>query len=62
MTTSSSVDPTKTPYQPGGTATILTGNTIGRSSSTILDKSGMGRWSGFRLKTNINNQHLNIIT
>jgi hypothetical protein len=22
----------------------------------------MGRWSGFRLKTNINNQHLNIIT
>jgi hypothetical protein len=22
----------------------------------------MGRWSGFRIKTNINDQHLNIIT
>jgi hypothetical protein len=48
--TSSSIEATKTTYQPGGTATILTGNITGRSTGQINDKSGMGRWSGFRLK------------
>jgi hypothetical protein len=62
ISTSSSIEITKTTYQPGGTATLLTGNLIGRSSRTIKDESGLGRWSGFQLKTNFNNQHLNIIT
>jgi hypothetical protein len=62
INTSSSIETTKTTYQPGGTATVLTGNITGRSTGQIIDQSGMGRWSGFRLKTNINNQHLNVIT
>jgi hypothetical protein len=62
ISTSSSIEQTKTTYQPGGTATLLIGNLIGRSTGSITDNSGMGRWSGFRLKTNINNQHLNVLT
>jgi hypothetical protein len=48
-------------YQPGGSATAILGNASGRITSTIIDKSSMGRWSGFRLHTN-GKQHINIIT
>jgi hypothetical protein len=37
-------------YQPGGTATTLSGKHSGRMKNRITDKSGMGRWSGFQIK------------
>jgi hypothetical protein len=48
-------------YQPGGTATAILGNATGRITSKIIDKSSMGRWSGFKLHTN-GKKHINIIT
>lgn len=61
IATSSSNDITKTDYQPGGTATIITNKWTGRSTSNIHDTSGLGRWSGFKMRRN-NNKHLNVIT
>jgi hypothetical protein len=61
ISTSSSTDPTKTNYQPGGTATIITDKYTGRSVKHIVDLSGMGRWSGIQMKRNTNS-NLNIIT
>jgi hypothetical protein len=61
LSVSSSTDPTRTEYQPGGTATIITNKWTGRSTTSIHDHSGLGRWSGFKLRRN-NNKHLNILT
>jgi hypothetical protein len=61
LSTSSSTDPTKANYQPGGTATIITNRYTGRAVKPIVDLSGMGRWSGYQLKRNTNT-NLNIIT
>jgi hypothetical protein len=62
INTSSSIEASKSAYQPGGTATLLTRNLTGRSTGTIKDESGLGRWSGFKIKINFDNQYLNIIT
>jgi hypothetical protein len=50
ISTSSSTDPTKSYYQPGGTATIITNKYTGRAVRPIIDLTGMGRWSGYQLK------------
>lgn len=61
ISTSSSNESTKTEYQPGGTATIITGKYTGRVTQPIQDLSGMGRWSGYKLRRN-SNSCINIIT
>jgi hypothetical protein len=61
ISTSSSTDPTKSYYQPGGTATTITNQYTGRAIKPIIDLTGMGRWSGYQLQRNTN-EHLNIIT
>jgi hypothetical protein len=45
---SSSEETYDTPYQPGGTATLVGGNWAGRTTSHC-DNSGMGRWSEIRM-------------
>jgi hypothetical protein len=50
MESSSSTTRFNKVYQPGGTATILAGQHNGRVTARINDNSGMGRWSGFKLK------------
>jgi hypothetical protein len=59
--TSSNTSPGFGYYQPGGTATAIMGNATGQITYKIIDKSSMGRWSGFRLHTN-GTKHINIIT
>jgi hypothetical protein len=61
INTSSNNEPTKTKYQPGGTATIILNKYTGRATKPIIDFSGMGRWSGYQLQGN-NNQTTNVIT
>jgi hypothetical protein len=61
LTTSSSNEPTRTPFQPGGTMTIAKDKYTGRIIGTIKDESNMGRWSGYKFSTTL--QHnLNILT
>jgi hypothetical protein len=59
--TSSSIETSYSSYQPGGAATITTGNYTGRIESAINDPSGLGRWSGFKLRCT-NHKFLYIIT
>jgi hypothetical protein len=40
----------KTDYLPGGTACLLMQNWTGRSMEKIEDDSGLGRWSGYKLR------------
>jgi hypothetical protein len=61
INTSSSIELTKTSYQPGGTSTVIVNKYTGRATKPIIDYSGMGRWSGYQLQGN-NNQTVNIIT
>jgi hypothetical protein len=61
ISTSSSIDKSRTDYQPGVTATFVTNKWTGRHTSIIRDTSGMGRWSGTKLRQN-DNKHLNILT
>ena len=42
ISTSSSTDPTKSYYQPGGTTTIITNQYTGRTVKPIIDLTGMG--------------------
>jgi hypothetical protein len=62
ISTYSRIEPTKTSYQPGGTATVITDKWTGRSTKQIKDTSGLGRWSGFQLQRNNPNEYFNIIT
>jgi hypothetical protein len=48
-------------YIPGGTATILNGNWLSRFSDNIEDKSGMGRWSGVKIRVD-QKSSLHIVT
>lgn len=48
--TSSSIDTNASYHQQGGTATIITNNHVGRTVSTFNDSTGLGRWSGFKLR------------
>lgn len=52
ISTSNSDDPYGSYFQPGGTCTIATNNFTGRVVKDIGDTSGLGRWSGLRLKIN----------
>lgn len=61
LSTSNSTDLPLYSFQPGGTATIITNNYVGHIDKQIQDTTGLGRWSGFRLKRK-NNKHLSIIT
>jgi hypothetical protein len=58
-TTSSSNEPSRTIYQPGGTITTATSKYTGRIRGIITDDTTMGRWSGFTFSTNFqHNIHL----
>jgi hypothetical protein len=59
--TSSSDDTNLTDYQPGGTLTGVVGKWTGRVNNRIQDLSGMGRWSGIRMRGN-NDTFTSIIT
>ena len=61
MSTSRSSDCTNSYHQQGGTATIITQNYTERITSDLSDKSGLGRWSGVRMRRK-NGKHLSIIT
>lgn len=61
ISTSNSNDPYGSYFQPGGTCTIVTNNLTGRVIKDISDPSGLGRWSGFKIKRD-KTHHLNIIT
>lgn len=50
MTTSTSAIKVQSYYKPGGTATIALNNWAGRVIEPIQDKSGQGRWSGFKIR------------
>lgn len=58
---SSSLETSSSYYQPGGTATVITDNYTGRIDSSLNDPSGLGRWSGFKLRCKAN-KFLYIIT
>jgi hypothetical protein len=60
MSVSSSEETYETPYQPGGTATVVGGNWAGRTTSHC-DNSGMGRWSELRM-TGKDNTAIRFIT
>jgi hypothetical protein len=61
ITTSSNIEETLSAYQPGGTLTAIFNKYTDRSHSTIQDPTSLGRWSGFKLNTNLGH-HLNTIT
>jgi hypothetical protein len=61
ISTSRSIDGTDSYHQQGGTATIVTQNYTGRITSDISDKTGLGRWSGVRMRRK-NGKHLSILT
>lgn len=61
VSTSSNAEKNPTSYQPGGTISAMFGKYTGRISSNIRDPTGLGRWSGFKLTTNLG-QPLNILT
>jgi hypothetical protein len=61
LQTSSNKEECFSSYQPGGTATAIRNKLVGRITTTIQDKTNLGRWSGFKLNTNFGHQ-LNIIT
>lgn len=61
ISTSSSLDIPASYHQPGGTSTIITNNHVGRIVSSISDDTGLGRWSGFKLRKK-DNKHVYIIT
>jgi hypothetical protein len=48
-------------YIPGGTATITTGKWVSKLVENIVDPTGMGRWSGTKLRVK-NNLYLHYIT
>lgn len=59
--TSSNKEECATSYQPGGTLTIIRNKLASRITKSITDKTNLGRWSGFKLRTNFGHL-LNIIT
>lgn len=61
LSTSNSIDLPLYSYQPGGTSTIITNTFVGHVTTPITDTTGLGRWSGFRLRKK-NKKHLSIIT
>jgi hypothetical protein len=61
INTSSNREECYSAYQPGGTLTTILNKYVGRIQSSIIDKSSLGRWSGFRMNTNFGH-YLNIIT
>lgn len=61
IATSNSNDHTESYHQQGVTCTIVTNNLTGRVVKDISDDSGLGRWSGQRLKRD-NKNHVSIIT
>lgn len=61
VATSSNDEILNSNYQPGGTISGLFGKWTGRLTTRITDISGMGRWSGFRLRCK-GNKHISIIT
>ena len=50
MATSTSAIQVTSYYKPGGTATIALNKWSGRVNEQIHDKTGQGRWSGFKLR------------
>jgi hypothetical protein len=61
VSTSSSNEVIRTAYQPGRTLTCITGKYTGKIMRPIIDETGMGRWSGFSMLTNFNNE-IHILT
>lgn len=61
ISTSNSTEHSNSYYQQGGTCTILTNSLTGRVFENLSDTSGLGRWSGQRLRCG-NNRNLSIIT
>jgi hypothetical protein len=47
---SGSTESTETDFQPGGTASVALGKWTGRITGRIVDSTGLGRWSGFKLQ------------
>jgi hypothetical protein len=50
LTTCSSMEKKITDYQPGGTACLLINNWTGYNIERITDETGLGRWSGYKLR------------
>jgi hypothetical protein len=50
VTATSSKEKREGDYQPGGTACVLLDNWTGYNTEKIEDKTGLGRWSGFKIK------------
>jgi hypothetical protein len=61
VTTSSSTETTRSNRLPGGTLTSIGGKWTGRIMEKINDPSGMGRWSGYKLRC-ASNTWINILT
>lgn len=61
ISTSNSSAPSQSYYQQGGTCTITTNSFTGRVCENLSDTTGLGRWSGQRLRCG-NSKHLSIIT
>jgi hypothetical protein len=61
LSVSGSTDHTTYTGQAGGTVTMITNNITGRITQNLSDTTGLGRWSGIRLRC-YNSKHLSIIT
>lgn len=61
VSTSNSIEQSSSYFQQGGTSTIITNSYTGRVIENLTDKSGLGRWSGYKLRCG-NSRHLSILT